>query len=363
MAPVGVAIIGAGIWVQMHHLPSVLASKDLALKAIYSRTLSTAQKAAQGIPAEANVSPDLYSSDAGAGKAYADLLARPDIEAVIVCISIRDSPVYAAQALSAGKHVLAEKPIAANVEEAKKLIDHWKGVVASGKNVTLGIAENFRFFESVNFATQEARKLGKLNGFQGRMFAPTANDSMWMSSDWRKQPTHPGGFVLDAGIHFIAYLRSVIGRDDSIESVSAITAQVQPHLQPFDTLHCLIRTKAGVVGSLCICMGSLYLGGQEITFSFDNGAIVACDNKVTVKAADLEAKAEGRKEVDTEEQDFDLKYYGVRAEVLAWAEGLVSGQPNPAQAVEEALADLEVMEKMFKSGLENGAPQKLEYQL
>ncbi|PKS07493.1 hypothetical protein jhhlp_006097 [Lomentospora prolificans] len=362
MAPVGVAIIGGGIWVKMHHLPSVLACQNLSLKAIYSRTLASAQKAAQTIPPEASVSPDLYSSDSGPGKSYADLLARSDIEAVIVCVNIRDGPTHAAEALSAGKHVLSEKPIAANIEAAKKLIDHWKSVVAGGKNVSLSIAENFRFFESVNFATKESKKLGKLNGFQGRMFFPIGTDNSWLT-DWRKQPTHQGGFVLDAGIHFIAYLRSILGHENALESVSAYTAQVQPHLPPLDTVHCLMRTKSGVVGSICISSGTLYLESSETLFSFEDGAIIAEAGKVIVKSADLEAKKEGRNEVDTDEQHFDLAHYGVKEEVFAWAEGLVSGRPNPAQSVEEALADIEVMEKMFKSGQENGAVQKLEYQL
>lgn len=362
MAPVGVAIIGSGIWVKMHHLPSVLACQNLSLKAIYSRTLASAEKAAQQIPADANVSPDLYSSDAGAGKSYADLLARSDIEAVIVCISILDSPTYAAEALSAGKHVLAEKPIAGDLEAAKKLIAHWKSVVAGGKKVTLSIAENFMFFESINLATKESRKLGKLNGFQGRMFFPTGTDSSWLT-DWRKRPNHQGGLVLDAGIHFVAQLRSILGSENALESVSAYTAQVQPHLPPLDTLHCLLRTKSGIIGSICVSAGTLYLDGAEISFSFEDGAIISEAGKVIIKAADLEAKKEGRKEVDTEEQEFDLSTYGVKEEVIAWAEGLVLGKPNPAQSVEEALADLEVMEKMFKSGQENGALQKLEYQL
>lgn len=274
---------------------------------------------------------------------------------MIVCINISDGPAYATQALRAGKHVLAEKPIAANIEAAKKLIADWKDVIAGGKNVTLGIAENFRFFESVNFAAEESKKLGKLNGFQGRMFFPTPPDSSWMT-DWRKKPVHQGGFVLDAGIHFIAYLRAVLGRENALESVSALTAQVQPHLPPIDTIHAILRTKSGVVGSLCITAGTLYLDGAETSFSFENGAIIAEAGKVIVKALDED-------EVETEEEQFDLSTYGVSEEVNAWAAGLVAGKPNPAQSVEEALADLEVMEMMFESGKENGAVKKLKYQL
>ncbi|MBE3044492.1 hypothetical protein IMZ48_18375, partial [Candidatus Bathyarchaeota archaeon] len=69
----------------------MLDSPDLALKAIYSRTLKTAQSAAASLP-PSSPAPDIYSSDAGAGKSYADLIARPDIAAVIVCVTITDGP-------------------------------------------------------------------------------------------------------------------------------------------------------------------------------------------------------------------------------------------------------------------------------
>ena len=55
------------------------ATSSLTLRAIYSRRLTSAQETAQALS-----EVDLYASDAGAGKDYADLLARDDIKAVII---------------------------------------------------------------------------------------------------------------------------------------------------------------------------------------------------------------------------------------------------------------------------------------
>ena len=52
----------------------------------------------------------------------------------------------------------------------------------------------------------------------------------------------------------------------------------------------------------------------------------------------------------------------MKSEVQAWAEGIVSGKPNPEQSPEQALADLEILEKMLTSGDQDGARQVLEYQ-
>lgn len=55
------------------------AAPDFTLRAIYSRSLNSAQSLAEGT---SNV--DLYSEDSGAGKSYDDLLNRSDIGAVII---------------------------------------------------------------------------------------------------------------------------------------------------------------------------------------------------------------------------------------------------------------------------------------
>lgn len=55
------------------------ATADLELKAIYSRSLKSAQDLASGTDGI-----DLYSEDSGAGKSYDDLLARSDIRAVTI---------------------------------------------------------------------------------------------------------------------------------------------------------------------------------------------------------------------------------------------------------------------------------------
>lgn len=59
--------------------PAVQEAKEFTLKAIYSRSLKSAQSLADGLSGV-----DLYSEDSGSGKAYDDLLARSDIVAVII---------------------------------------------------------------------------------------------------------------------------------------------------------------------------------------------------------------------------------------------------------------------------------------
>lgn len=144
--------------------PAVKASSHLTLKAVYSRSLKSAQSLA-----EAAGAIDLYSEDSGAGKSFHDLLLRPDIHAVILALPILSQPEYIEAALAAGKHVLSEKPIAGDIKRAEKLIEYYKSDKVKG-GATWAIAENYRFLDSIIFATQEARKLGKVLGFRTKMF-------------------------------------------------------------------------------------------------------------------------------------------------------------------------------------------------
>jgi predicted dehydrogenase len=91
----------------------------LELKAVYSRSLASAQSLVQGAPGSA----ELYS-DEKESKNYAHLLQRDDIQAVILALPIPVQPEYIIQALAAGKHVLAEKPIAEVLSRSLACCNH-----------------------------------------------------------------------------------------------------------------------------------------------------------------------------------------------------------------------------------------------
>ena len=74
----GIALVGSGIFVREEHLPAVLATPLLNLKAIYSRSLASAKAVSTHLS-----DIDLYSEDS-VGKTYDDLLARDDIKGVII---------------------------------------------------------------------------------------------------------------------------------------------------------------------------------------------------------------------------------------------------------------------------------------
>lgn len=97
------------------------------------------------------------------------MLARPDIAGVIIALPISNQLEYIEAALKAGKHVLAEKPVGPDVESARKMIS-WYRSIAEEKKVTWAVAEQYRFLPKFVWAAQEARKLGRVIGFNFRVF-------------------------------------------------------------------------------------------------------------------------------------------------------------------------------------------------
>ncbi len=72
---------------------------------------------------------------------YKELLKDKEIDLVhVLTPNVLHSPI-ACDAFAAGKHVMSEKPMASNTEDARKMIEAWK---KSGKKFTVGYQNRFR---------------------------------------------------------------------------------------------------------------------------------------------------------------------------------------------------------------------------
>ncbi len=109
MRKLGIAVIGAGFWGK-NHARNLKEINETKLVAVCDKDAAKAKAVA-----------DLFGVDF-----YTDsrtMLKRTDIEAVTVCTWSTHLALEAMQALKAGKHVLVEKPMASNVNEARKIVD------------------------------------------------------------------------------------------------------------------------------------------------------------------------------------------------------------------------------------------------
>jgi predicted dehydrogenase len=115
---IGVGVIGCGEIAQLMHLPFIAELPRFRLAALCD--ISAGTVAALG---------DQYNV-AARYTDYRELLADPDVDAVVICTY--DHAPVAAAAIAAGKHLIVEKPLAFTPEEAGPLVEAAakKGVVA-----------------------------------------------------------------------------------------------------------------------------------------------------------------------------------------------------------------------------------------
>lgn len=147
-----------------------------------------------------------FSPGCLAGKDWRELLARADIDAVIVATP-QDSHVEIARAaISAGIHVLVEKPAARHVDELLGLPE-----LAAEHDVRVRVGFNLRYHR----AFQQARRLVD-SGVLGPLLFVRARyghgGRLGLASEWRAQPQRSGGGeLIDQGVHLIDLARWFLG--------------------------------------------------------------------------------------------------------------------------------------------------------
>jgi D-xylose 1-dehydrogenase (NADP+, D-xylono-1,5-lactone-forming) len=122
---------------------------------------------------------------------YADLVADPDVDAVYVCLANHLHEEWAVRALRAGKHVLCEKPLAIDAEQAVRMA---RAAQESGRLLVEAAWCRWhpRFRRLAALAT--GGQLGALVSVDSAFTFPAAIDG-----NYRSAPECGGGALLDVG--------------------------------------------------------------------------------------------------------------------------------------------------------------------
>lgn len=143
---VRVGIIGCGGIANQKHLPSLAKVEGVEIIGFCDVLSERAEKAAKEYGIE---NASIYTD-------YKELLEDQSIDAVHVCTPNISHSFITVDALESGKHVMCEKPMAINSEEAKKMLEAAK---RTGKKLTIGYQNRFR---RDSLALNEACKKGDL---------------------------------------------------------------------------------------------------------------------------------------------------------------------------------------------------------
>lgn len=173
------------------HLPAIKALGDsIQVKAVYSRSEKSASAFAVDVKSLLGLSelPGVYH-DGNPTANLPTLLAKSDISAVIVVLPITTQPTIVLEALAAGKHVLSEKPVAADVARGQALIQEYE-TKYKPKGLIWRVAENYEYETAYGAAGKAVKdgKIGKVVFYNARVVNHIDKNSKWYNTPWRTVP-------------------------------------------------------------------------------------------------------------------------------------------------------------------------------
>lgn len=146
-----------------------------------------------------------------------EMLKLEEIDAVSVCTWNSEHAPCTIAALNAGKHVLCEKPMALNAEEAEEMKE---AAERNGKLLMIGFVRRYgndcRMLQ--DFIQQDA--LGELYYAKATYIRRNGNPGGWFGDKSRSG----GGPLIDLGVHVIDFVRYLAGNPKPV-SVYGITFQ------------------------------------------------------------------------------------------------------------------------------------------
>ncbi len=286
---IGWGIIGIGRHTDAKIVPAMKSAADTAVIAAFSRDRERAEAFARrhGIPAAYDSLPDL--------------LADRRIEAVYISSPNFLHAAHTKLAAGAGKHVLVEKPMALNVNEAREMVN-----VCRQNGVTLGVGFQLRHHPGHRKARELIRAgiLGRTTLVQGQFFYPDPRGMAELPrrpdlSAWWESPEMIGGSysIMGMGVHIVDLLQFLL--DDPIVEVAALT-NGQRASRPLDDIAAiLLRFQNGALGTACC--------GRRVPDSENDAMLYGTDGRIALRDTVREAFG-GRLEVASSTVNLEEPY-------------------------------------------------------
>ncbi|MEK6794861.1 MAG: Gfo/Idh/MocA family oxidoreductase [Spirochaetota bacterium] len=225
MNKVSWGVIGAGGIADRRTIPGMLLSNNARLAAIMDVDEKRLAALAQKYP-EAKPYPTCN-----------DLLDDPDVDAVYIATPVFEHCKQIHAAADRGKHILIEKPIGLNANEAYAAVAY-----CEKKGVKFAVGLMMRY----SALHVEMKKIITSNGI-GAIVSAHAQFSCWypdIPNAWRQDPAlSGGGALIDLGIHSIDIIEQISGQ--KARSVMALTGTKSFRYKSDDSASVLLELENG----------------------------------------------------------------------------------------------------------------------
>jgi predicted dehydrogenase len=268
---------------------------------------------------------------------YDELLRDPEIDAIYLALPNSLHLKWSARAAASKKHILCEKPLAENADQAVKM---WEA--ARDNDVVLAEAMHFHY-KTVLRRQREIVESGELGAVE---FIRSDCAFPWIpmkKNDFRRSFALGGGAALDLGCYAVHNLRYMLDDEPAVTSVSQQT--ISPNVDRWMSAE--FDLENGAKGSVFCGFRGFFRVRFGVTITFANGLV-----KWSRKGLVYTKAGKTRVEPITEPPTFVSQ---LEAFVTA-----VGGGRSALLSPEESIRSLRVIDAMYKeSGLLHRGSQNL----
>ena len=286
------------------------------------------------------------AAQVGGAKIYADyneLLQDPNVDAVDICLPHHVHKEAAVAAANAGKHILIEKPLCLDLDEAKEIE---AAVEASG--ITLMCAHNQVFTESVQEIKPriEDGLVGDIlwiysaDCFITRPYIRTGSaiHASHAAGTWRsKREFMGGGELIDTGYHPTYRLLYLAG-SPAVTVSALLTNHRLPQLDGEDTAQVLVTFESGATGQILSSWAMNLPSGYTIHVVGDRGTISAGSGRIEIMLNGMERPAVK-----------ELQVPDTFAREIAHFIGCLENGEAPVQGLADGIATLRLIRGAYRS--------------
>ncbi|MBV6521917.1 MAG: Inositol 2-dehydrogenase/D-chiro-inositol 3-dehydrogenase [Gemmatimonadaceae bacterium] len=266
-----VALVGAGNLAKWAHLPNIRNAPGVALRAIHS------SNGARGKSYALRFGASYCATD------YQEILSDPAVDAVVIVSRNQHHASQAIAALTAGKHVFVEKPLALTEDECRAIV---RAQRESGRIVTTGFNRRF-----APFYVRLKKAIGRRSGpvvINCRVNSPGISGGYWMADP------AIGGAILGEACHFVDLMAWLV--DSEIASVSAysLPTDVEAPVGQ-NNIVASFRLADDSIGNLTYCtVGSKTSGGERVEVFASGVGVMTQDFKKLSVSGDRIARSSSR---------------------------------------------------------------------
>jgi predicted dehydrogenase len=321
-ATCGFGIVGAGV-IAATHAEAIASLPGALLAAVTDVDAPRAAALAEATGASAEPGLD-------------ELLARPDVDVVCVCVPSGMHAEVGVRAAAAGKHLVVEKPIDVTLAAADRLI-----AAAADAGVALTVISQHRFDPGLT----ELRGL-LAEGALGRLVFGEASTKWYRTQDyydsagWRGTLALDGGALMNQGVHYVDLLRWCAG---PVTEVTALCQTADHRVEAEDVALALLRFASGAVGTV-IASTAMYPGfPQRLELAGTGGTVVVEDGQIVHRSllAGPAAGAGGAKTGDGGTNAGDGAGQAAAADPTALAGAAAVGTSGHAAQIADLLAAID----------------------